>query len=361
LIELEVEVMKRFKQSKLLKQDEGFLRMLNIKKFIRRLSRDKQLYYCDNDLRNYVLARANQESEDPELLGTFTGALLSYLCDAAGVRRSINGEPEKRFKFSIDGQGAKFDYLFKYADNVGDLSLENFTGFRMGYGMALTKNGYLRSLVLNNIKGRSNFVRMGSQGANVGLVVINNCEGNNHFSFLGSKRGRVELLIVQKFNGNNLLDYFGSEGIIGAVIGRNLTTDSSLMGVANSDGAVGLVYAENIKANNIFAQLGSYGHANICFMKNIDCKYPALGGSASSVVSEKQHFDDWDYLTEKYCVNKFLELGLQTTDGSEDEKFLVVDQIINLYEKLKPVFDVSYRNRFNKSPREVMEEKLKLD
>lgn len=154
--------------------------------------------YNEKDLTSLIFTKANNEHDKKEstALGLYTGILLHIL-----TKR--NQKKGKKTQFYINGKGNKFDYLFYFAKEVDELTIESFTGDNICECIA-SYEGKANKITLNNNKGNYTAWYAGSDQGNINTLIINNNKGNDAAIFAGYDEGNINKIIINNITGENI-------------------------------------------------------------------------------------------------------------------------------------------------------------
>ncbi|MBI4454121.1 hypothetical protein HY636_05755 [Candidatus Woesearchaeota archaeon] len=160
----------------------------------------KGVDFTEEDLRQYVLAKANSDYSaeiQQKVLGMYTGALLQLLTER-------NKEQEKLTIFQFNGRGNRFDYLFYFAKFIDNIIIENFTGNGI-CGYIGSYNGNVNEIMCINIEGEGVCSNVGSYNGHVNSIILINGKGKFAASNIGSNKGHAEHAISINQDGDYTL------------------------------------------------------------------------------------------------------------------------------------------------------------
>ena len=201
--------------------------------------------YNQQDLTSLIFAKANKEYDKKEsaALGLYTGILLHIL-----TKR--NSKKGKKTQFYINGRGNKFDYLFYFAKEVDELTIESFTGDNICDSIA-SYEGKANKITLNNNKGNDTAWNAGGNQGNIKTLIINNNKGNQTAQYAGSDQGNIKTLIINNNKGNNTAYHAGSfQGNINTLIINNNKGNQTAWN-AGYTGNINKIIINNSKGKNI--------------------------------------------------------------------------------------------------------------
>ncbi len=127
----------------------------------------KDLLFDASDFNDFIIASANQPEHSEEwkiALGLFTGCLLH-----------IWSEQHPEIAVHINGYDTRFDYLFYFAHQVGDLFLSNIDGDYI-LAFAGSHGGHVGRVELQNVRGYGVGFKVGFEGQ-AEKFVMNDTEG----------------------------------------------------------------------------------------------------------------------------------------------------------------------------------------
>jgi hypothetical protein len=153
----------------------------------------KGISFDAQDLADFIFAKANSEYDyyNSKKLGFYSGLLLSAL-----------GRRTRKFKMRINGQGNRFDFLFYYAENFNELTVENFTGDDICNHIG--ECGHIGFLRVSDMKG-DNLCSYAGYNGTIDTLVVDNSEGKDIGMGMGWKAVADTVLLV-----NNVSKTLGS-------------------------------------------------------------------------------------------------------------------------------------------------------
>lgn len=236
----------------------------------------RNVEFTENDIKEYILARANNNDEYSVFSGLLSGILLSTLTE----RNNLQG---KRTKCYIDGKGNCFDYLFAFARTVDELVVENFCGDYICSCIG-SNGGVANKIVGLNIKGNHALGKIGRANGKVGLVLGRFIEGRNALSSIGEEGGDVKYVIGFDIEGNSALAHIGNnKGKIGLVCGYNITGRRALASICSEGGKCGVIFGTGIKGDDALSFSGNdNGNIGLVYGLNINGE-----GTLNYVASKK--------------------------------------------------------------------------
>lgn len=174
----------------------------------------------------HALGALAVEEEQKKVIGLYSGALLEVLTQ----RQRERGEPTK---FYMNGEGMRFDYLFANAQNIGDVTIDNFTGEYIGCAMLATQ-GTAGKIAIINCKGERIAWDTGYRGTAEAIYIIN-CEGNLTGVYTAHQSQVKDLLFANNDCGKGGLS---ENQCTGNLIALNNTAEINLAPYPHTDGKI---------------------------------------------------------------------------------------------------------------------------
>lgn len=219
LLDIESEIVREYSKRDTRHGDKINEAYLSIYKELK--ERLKEVDYNEEDLKGLIYAKIDNEYDIKQsiALGLYTGSLLQLLTER-------NRQKGKRTIFYIDGKGSNFNYLFYFAKEVDNLTVENFSGEHI-CGEIGSYGGNAGVVLLKGIKGDWTGDGIGSDGGSAGVVLLKDIKGDHAGWGIGSDRGSIGVVLLKDIKGDGAGEKIGSyKGKVGKLYCHNVSNIS---------------------------------------------------------------------------------------------------------------------------------------